>query len=196
MKFEALKEFISKKLSTELAPELMYHSFDHTMEVYRAAQRYAEEERIYGEDLHLLLTAVLFHDSGFIINSVNHEERSCEVARGILPQFDYTEEEADRICNMILATRIPQLPKTHLEEIMCDADHDYLGRADYYNVAKKLRVEMENFGETMTDSAWIGFQLNYLEKVHRFHTETAKNIRLQGKKARMAELKKQLSQIN
>jgi adenylate cyclase len=76
---------------------------------------------------------------------------------------------------------------------MCDADHDYLGRADYYTVAAKLRAELENFGETMNDEFWINFQLDYLEKKHRFFTETAKNIRLHGKKARIEELKKQLS---
>jgi uncharacterized membrane-anchored protein YitT (DUF2179 family)/predicted metal-dependent HD superfamily phosphohydrolase len=192
MKFEALKEFISKKLSTELAPELMYHSFDHTMEVYRAAQRYAEEERIYGEDLHLLLTAVLFHDSGFIINSMNHEVRSCEVARGILPQFDYTEEEIDRICNMILATRIPQLPKTHLEEIMCDADLDYLGRNDYTPIADGLYEEMRMSGQIKTEKEWIDLQIRFLEN-HKYHTETAQKWRDEGKAKNLYDLKSKVS---
>jgi hypothetical protein len=75
---------------------------------------------------------------------------------------------------------------------MCDADHDYLGRADYYNVSNKLRSEMENCGNKMTDLEWVEFQLHYLEKIHRYHTETAKNIRLQSKKVRIAELKEQL----
>ena len=44
----------------------------------------------------------------------------------------------------------------------------------------------------MNDLEWVEFQLHYLEKVHRYHTETAKNIRLQSKKVRIAELKEQL----
>lgn len=79
---------------------------------------------------------------------------------------------------------------------MCDADHDYLGRADYYNVAKKLRLEMENYGKSMTEKEWIKFQLEYLENIHRFYTETAQNIRVQGKKYRIAELKQQLLSMN
>jgi len=192
MKFEALKDFISKKLTNELRPELMYHSFAHTMEVYNAAQRYAEEERIVGQDLHLLLTAVLFHDSGFIVNSVNHEERSCEVARSILPQFDYTEEEIDRICNMILATRIPQLPKTHLEEIMCDADLDYLGRNDYTSIADGLYEEMRLSGQIKSEKDWIDLQIRFLEN-HKYHTETARNWRDEGKAINLYQLKSTVS---
>jgi uncharacterized membrane-anchored protein YitT (DUF2179 family)/predicted metal-dependent HD superfamily phosphohydrolase len=192
MKFDALKDFISKKLSTELAPELMYHSFNHTMEVYQAAQRYAEEEKIIGEDLHVLLTAVLFHDSGFIIQRVNHEERSCDVARSILPQFDYTEEEIDRICNMIMATRIPQQPKTHLEEIMCDADLDYLGRNDYTNIADGLYEEMRLSGQIKTESEWTDVQIRFLEQ-HKYHTETARKWRNEGKSQNLYNLKSKVS---
>ena len=192
MKFDALKEFISKKLSTELAPELMYHSFSHTMEVYQAAQRYAEEERIIGEDLHLLLTAVLFHDSGFIDVRKNHEERSCEIARSILPQFDYTEEQIDRICNMILATRIPQQPKTHLEEITCDADLDYLGRNDYTLIADGLYEEMRLSGQIKSEKEWFDVQIRFLEN-HKYHTETARKWRNEGKAKNLYDLKSKIS---
>ena len=78
---------------------------------------------------------------------------------------------------------------------MCDADHDYLGRPDYYNVVKKLREEMLNFGIEMNEKEWLEFQLNYLEKDHRYFTETAKNIRLHGKKARIEEIRERLKQI-
>ena len=192
MKFEALKDFISKKLSTELAPELMYHSFAHTMEVYKAAQRYADEEKIVGEELHLLLTAVLFHDSGFIYQSVNHEERSCEVARSILPQFDYTAEEIDQICGMILATRVPQQPKTHLEQIVCDADLDYLGRNDYTSIADGLYEEMRMSGQIKSEKEWIDLQIRFLEH-HQYHTETARQWRNEGKAKNLYDLKSKVS---
>jgi hypothetical protein len=78
---------------------------------------------------------------------------------------------------------------------MCDADHDYLGRADYYTIANKLRVELEKNNQRMTDIEWIEFQLRYLVNVHRFYTETAQNIRLIGKKQRIAELQKQLEKL-
>jgi hypothetical protein len=38
--------------------------------------------------------------------------------------------------------------------------------------------------------------LNYLENIHRFHTQTAKNIRVQSKKARINELKEMQKTLN
>ena len=78
---------------------------------------------------------------------------------------------------------------------MCDADHDYLGRPDYYAIANKLRQEYENEGRTMTDKEWIQFQLNFLEGIHIYYTETARNIRNIGKKARIRELHTKLKQL-
>ena len=47
----------------------------------------------------------------------------------------------------------------------------------------------------MSELEWIKYQLHYLENVHRYHTETAKNIRLQSKKVRITELKEQLEHL-
>jgi adenylate cyclase len=70
-----------------------------------------------------------------------------------------------------------------------------LGRADYYTIANKLRLELENNNTHMTDVEWIEFQLRYLVNVHRYYTETAQNIRLNGKKQRIAELQQQLENL-
>jgi predicted metal-dependent HD superfamily phosphohydrolase len=140
----------------------------------------------------LLQTAVLYHDAGFILDYHSNEEFAVLMAKNNLPKYGYSPEQIEIVSKIILATSSDCEPETLLEKIMCDADHDYLGRADYYNVAKKLRLELENFGKKMSDVIWIQFQLNYLENEHRFYTETAKNIRLHGKKVRIAELKNQL----
>ena len=54
---------------------------------------------------------------------------------------------------------------------------------------------MENMGETMTDLEWIDFQLSYLEHQHEYYTETARNIRDGGKRARIQELKTQRTEL-
>ena len=48
----------------------------------------------------------------------------------------------------------------------------------------------------MSEKEWINYQLKYIENTHRFYTETDKNIRVQGKKYRISELKEQLKEIN
>jgi len=63
------------------------------------------------------------------------------MANNILPFYGYNDKEIDIISDIIACTSGDKKPETLLQKIMCDADHDYLGRADYYHVAKKLRLE-------------------------------------------------------
>jgi hypothetical protein len=47
----------------------------------------------------------------------------------------------------------------------------------------------------MTDLEWLDFQLNYIELKHEYYTETARNIREYGKKARIQELKAERNRL-
>ena len=57
----------------------------------------------------------------------DHEETGVEIAGAILPHFDYTEEQIQKINELIMVTKLPPRPKNLLEQIICDADLDYLG---------------------------------------------------------------------
>lgn len=193
--FEHMRLDIINRLKALLPEEVVYHDIAHTLNVEKAAIRFAKLEGVSEEDILLLRTAVLYHDAGFILQYHSNEEFAVTMAMNSLPGFGYSEFQTNTVIEIIRSTGTGRTPETLLQQIMGDADHDYLGRADYYNVAKKLRLEMENFDEFMSDQEWIEFQLKYLEDIHRFYTETAKNIRLQGKKARIAELREQLAAI-
>lgn len=195
MDFEHARKTILNRLKSSLPDELTYHDIKHTLDVEKAVQRFAKLEGIKDEDLILLRTAVLFHDAGYILSHLGNEEIAIKLMRNELPSFGYTEEQMTKIATIIRATIKGTTPTSLLEMIMCDADHDYLGRTDYHSIAAKLRVEMVDQGKTMTDKEWVQFQLNYLEQEHRYHTETARNIRLSGKKKRIEELKFQLSNL-
>lgn len=194
--FQQMRRDIMNRLRSLLPEDLVYHDLNHTMNVEKAAIRFAKLEGVDEESMQLLQTAVLYHDSGFILRYDDNEQFAMQLAQSNLPRFGYTPEQITKVKQIIASTRHGAKPKNLLEQIMCDADHDYLGRADYYNVAKKLRLEMENYGKSMTEKEWIKFQLEYLENIHRFYTETAQNIRVQGKKYRIAELKQQLLSMN
>lgn len=193
--FIHMRKDIINRLKALLPEDVVYHDITHSINVEKAAIRFAKLEGIDNESLLLLQTAVLYHDAGFILKYNENEEFAAEMAEFNLPRFGYTQEQIEIITGIIRSTAMHMQPKTLLEKIMGDADHDYLGRADYYNVVNKLRKEMMNYGNEMSEKAWIEFQLNYLVDVHRYNTETAKNIRLQAKKARITELKAQLSAL-
>lgn len=189
MDFDFARRFILNKLKSSLPDDLIYHDLKHTLNVERSAERIAGLEGVEGEELILLKTAVLFHDAGFIFAYEKNEKIAIELLRTELPKFGYSQTQIKRITKIVQATTPDIEPNTLLEKIMCDADHDYLGRADYYIVAQRLREELEGQGRKMNDLEWHDFQLNYLENIHVFYTETAHNIRNRGKMMRIQELK-------
>jgi uncharacterized protein len=188
MRFTEAKKFILEKQRKELPRHLSYHSVAHVHDVYQAAKRLAKEEKIKGDQLTLLLTAVLFHDSGFLKGQEKHEEASCKIAQTYLPDYGYSEEQIEKICGMILATRIPQKPVNHLEQIICDADLDYLGRDDFFEIGQKLFQELKVYGIINDETEWDQLQIRFLEK-HHYFTPTALRLRKDRKDAYLAQLK-------
>ena len=193
--FELMRRDITNRLRSLLPEDLVYHDINHTLNVEKAAIRFARLEGVDDESILLLRTAVLYHDAGFIWRYDHNEDFAIHLAQSNLPRFGYTNSQIKIVTEIIASTKNGSSPSGPLQQIMCDADHDYLGRADYYNVVRKLRVEMENYGKKMDDKEWVMFQLKYLEDVHRFRTETAKNIRVHGKKSRIAELQTELAML-
>ncbi|MBI1837546.1 MAG: response regulator [Flavobacteriia bacterium] len=193
--FNHMRKDILNLLKASLPDEVVYHDLGHTLNVEKAALRYAKLEGLTEEETLILQTAVLYHDSGFILTDRDNEDFAANLASIHLPKFGYSENQIEEIIQIIKSTHYSKPKKTILEKIMSDADHDYFGRADYYSVANKLRKEMENYGKFMTDEEWLKYQLHYLEKKHKFHSETAKNIRLYGKILRINELKNELHKL-
>lgn len=150
MNFIGAKEFVLNKLKKELKPNLFYHCFDHTIDVYESAINLAKFENITGNDLVYLETAALFHDTGFLFAYNDHEEGSIEFAKTHLPCFGYTKEEIDIITKMIRTTKLPQSPTTLTEKILCDADLDYMGRDDFFMIANRLLCEWNLNGFSVT----------------------------------------------
>lgn len=188
MKYSAAKKFILQKLEKELSPELSYHGFHHTIDVLEVAAELCGHLNISQKETTLVKTAALFHDSGFTVSTVKHEEIGCQIARDNLPEYDYSEEDIEKICGMIMATKIPQMPKTHLEKILADADLDYLGRDDFKSIGDSLFEELKTFNIIKTVEDWNRLQIRFLEG-HGFFTSYNLKHRQPIKLAHLSELK-------
>ncbi len=173
---QAARSFILEELRKGLPSGRSYHSFEHTLDVYASTITIAEAEGVSGEDMDLLKTAALFHDSGFLHEPDNHEQGSCRMAREHLPRFGYSEEQVERVCDMIMATKIPQNPKDKLGEILCDADLDYLGRPDFFPIGDLLYLEMKAHGTMGSRREWNELQERFISK-HVYFTETSRELR-------------------
>ncbi|MEM6878656.1 MAG: HD domain-containing protein [Bacteroidota bacterium] len=184
---EAIDAILSK-LERGLSRNLHYHSIAHTRDVLARTLELAEAEGIDDpEDVDLLRTAAAYHDSGFLINNRDHERLGCKLVRAELPEYGYTDDQIDRICGMIRATKVPQKPRNIYEEIICDADLDYLGRDDFYPIGQRLFKELKAFRILETEEEWNALQIKFLNG-HSYWTETNKRERAERKAAYLKEL--------
>lgn len=173
MQFQQLYLFIINKLDKELPSHITYHTAEHTKSVIQAVEELAAGENIYGEELVLLKTAALFHDTGFLQGHREHEELSCVIAREHLPDFDYAPEQVEQICGMIMATRLPQRPTDRLAGLLCDADLYYLGTDAYTVNAENLYLELKKEGVVSNKASWLLKQIEFLAS-HRYFTASAR----------------------
>ncbi|MFN3301276.1 MAG: phosphohydrolase, partial [Sediminibacterium sp.] len=65
-------------------------------------------------------------------------------------------------------TRIPQSPTTKLQEIIADADLDYLGRSDYTHIASKLFAELKVQDILHEEAEWVKLQVSFIKSHHYF----------------------------
>jgi uncharacterized protein len=191
--FEQAKAYALRRLENELAPDLFYHSLQHTRDdVWPAARRLAALAGIKGEELLLLETAALYHDLGFVKQTTEHEKVSAGMAQEVLPHFGYNRQQVKQIKGMIMATRLPQTPQNFLEELMADADLDTLGRKDFFITNEKLRLELKAYGRPIMLHEWHDIQLNFL-KNHNYFTVAAKSLRTKQKQKNMQRLRELLN---
>lgn len=195
--FEKASRYILTRLAQELSPTLTYHSLFHTRDdVLPAATRLGLAANLSAEELLLLKTAALFHDSGFLIAYDNHEQHSIRIAREKLPEFGYTAEQIEVIAETIAATKMPQRPHTFLQQLLCDADLDLLGREDFFELNHRLHDELQRLSKAPTTAqTWLADQIRFLEN-HSFFTGPAHDLRDAGKSRNLARIRSRLSSLN
>jgi predicted metal-dependent HD superfamily phosphohydrolase len=174
--FMDAQEHALKMLRENLPKELCYHSYEHTLDVVTATEKIAIAENATEEEIFLLRTAAVFHDTGYIFSRENHEQKSCEIATEVLSSKGIPENYIKIICELILATKVPQQPKDKLERIICDADLDYLGRDDYFTISENVFREFKLFGIVSDENDWKKMQVKFFES-HKYFTETSNKTR-------------------
>lgn len=193
--YEAIRKSVVSRLERNLPKDLYYHGLHHTFNVLRSAEFIAKEEKISDEELHLLRVAVLYHDAGFLKTYKNHEEAGCEMARQDLPQYGVSHQDIQTICGMIMATKIPQNPRTQLEKIIADADLEYLGTDDFDKIGDTLFEEVKIYLKVESRRQWDVIQVNFL-KNHHYYTQFCRLNREPEKQKHLKEVEQRLASVS
>lgn len=188
--YNKVKGYVMNKLQEELPSNLYYHGPHHTKDVMRAAERIGKAEGLSEEELLLVKLAALFHDSGFLNKYRENEPEGAKFARELLPKYGFTDHQVDLVEGMILATKVPQRPTNHLEQVICDADLDYLGREkdEFEQISSSLEKELIEYGFLASSADWDPIQIKFLE-AHSYYTKTCIAERQPNKMLRLEEIK-------
>ncbi len=191
--WERAQQYILQRLQLELPEGLGYHGVHHTRDdVLPAAERLARLAGLDDEAWLLLRTAALYHDVGYIEQYFRNEPIAVRLAEETLPDFAYSPAQIEAIVDIIMATRMPQAPRTYLAELLCDADLDSLGREDYWATSVALREELRLHGMEIPMLQWLNRQHQFLS-THTYFTKVARDLRNAGKRENIAMLERRLA---
>ena len=182
---------IKKTLKSGLDPKLHYHGFHHILYVMDAAMLIAKHSELTERELILLKTAVLLHDSGFLHTYNDHEVLGTEIASKMLPDYGYSKKDIETINGMIMATRIPQFATNHLEEIIADADLEYLGTDHFDKISELLYQELMEYKFIKNRDEWNKIQIGFI-RAHSYFTDFCKNNREDRKQKNLEKVLKSI----
>ncbi len=193
IQFTDIQELILDRLENELPDYLYYHNVKHTVDVVTEVELIGWAEGLDDEGILMLKTAALFHDAGHTIDYDEHEYHGTEMVKKILPDYGYSEEQIEKICDIIMATKLPPQPKDIYQEIICDADLDYLGRSDMIPVSNTLFKELHEQNKIGTLNEWNKLQLKFISG-HSYFTKTARSLREVNKQKQIERIRKLITE--
>jgi predicted metal-dependent HD superfamily phosphohydrolase len=179
----------------QIPAKYVFHDLEHTVQTVAAVRNIGEGHELGEQDQALLEVAAWFHDTGYNEGPTGHEARSITFVEAYLKD-KMPENDLQIISGCIAATKIPQSPKTLLEQILCDADMSHLGMKTYWDRNGRLRQEFILAQERiMSEQEWIEFELNFMLS-HEYHTEVARQLFNKRKAKHIQQLIKQKRRLN
>ncbi|MBG7629836.1 MAG: HD domain-containing protein [Bacteroidetes bacterium] len=193
--FKEVRGYVFKLFKSNLPSAVVYHNFDHTVEVVNAAFEIGTAENISDEEMKTLLIAAWFHDTGNIKSYLNHEEESKKIVSNFLKDKGFEKDQISTISGLIDATKMPQKPKNKLERIICDSDLVHLGKKDFKEKSELLKLEWELLGyKNSSEFDWCFENENFLT-THSFFTDYAYENFNSQKTKNLLKLKKDLKKM-
>lgn len=176
LKLKDIEERVFELVNSNKSLNLHFHKNEFIEKVSHQVELLGRSENIQDDELLLLLTAGQLIYSGLSESYENFENKSVEIAREILPEYGFEEAQINRICNLILASKMPSNPQNILESILIDAKMEFIGRSDYITQVKLLYLEQKNTLKDFSKDKFMKGQVEMLSGFE-FYTTAARRLR-------------------
>ncbi len=173
--------------------KLFFHNLHHTETVVERTKEIAAHYNLSEKDMLVLYIAAWFHDTGHLFSQTmkNHEEKSVDVMKKFMSDYDDDKELIQSIEDCIMATKMPRNPKNLVQEIICDADTYHFGTKDFKDTNKNMRKEFNLREEKISKEDWDEGTLKMLD-AHQFYTEYCRDMLNDKKKDNIKLIKKNI----
>jgi len=186
------EKYVSTLLTEKLDPRFLYHNLRHTESVVKSTKELLNFHPLEEPEKEQLLLAAWFHDVGYIQGREDHEAKSCAMAKAFLEDHGYPEGGTDKVCALIMATRMDHEPLNLMESIIKDADLSHFVQKTYWDTTEKLREELKSFGlADYSDRQWREKNIQVFQEKHKFYTEYARLNWQEGKEYNLNQLLKE-----
>jgi predicted metal-dependent HD superfamily phosphohydrolase len=167
------RAYVEALLRAKKPEWLKFHTFEHAEAVVKACKEMGVASRLSDEELEIVVLAAWFHDVGYVETAEGHEENSVEIAVSFLRMNGFPEHKIAQVAGYIRATKMPQAPKSPLEQLLCDADIAHLASRDFSRVSELIRYEIEHqIGRKLSEIEWLTRNTNFVAG-HKYFTHYA-----------------------
>jgi predicted metal-dependent HD superfamily phosphohydrolase len=184
------REYVTKYLQEHPNKNVIYHTLQHTEAVVDVTKQLIIHYELGNHDTLITLIAAWFIDTGYYDDYRQHEVASAQIAEKFLRTATVSEGIIQEIKSCLLATKMPQIPATLPQEIICDAVFFHLAAADFGVQNKLIRKEQSLLqGASIDKDEWRKSTLQFLER-HTYFTDYCKKNFGKRKKENLEKLKR------
>jgi adenylate cyclase len=176
LRLQDVEDDVFEKMNKDLPDNLYFHNTSRIRDVYNLVDLFGRSEELSNEENLLLRTAVLLNDIGYIYGYDNHEDYSINYASELLPRYKYLPEQLEKVIELIEVTKGLRKPQNKSEEILLDAEMNYLSRADFVTLNELHFQELNEQGKSINREEWLKEQLVLLSN-HKYYTRVANVLR-------------------
>ena len=173
-----------------------FHNLGHTLDVVKAAEEIGINSQLTEDELEAVTIAGWLHDIGYVEGAKDHERKAADKARELLTEWGMPQKRILDVTEAIMATKVPQQPRSLISKVLCDADLHHLSTDACQEKANLLREEWASIGDkVLDDTEWLKTNLAFMEN-HEYHTPYGKSVLQQRKKKNIKKLRKLINPEN
>lgn len=171
-----VEEYMTAFYTSHIHNDFLYHNLAYVKEMVDRAGNMAIHYNLDEQMKTIIMTAAWFHNSGFVLQRKNDEQKSAALANDFLKSNTVNENDIAGVKACIMATSASQDPQTLAEQILYDAATYHFGANDFKEKNKLLRRETELLtGNEINGTEWRLSMISMLQN-HRYYTDYCRSL--------------------